>query len=92
MALNVAAVAPAATVTDVGTVSQLEFLVSVTFDPPAGAAVLKVTVQVLTSFGRRLAGLQVRPESVPAGIIEPPPEDVMLSPFPLGSVPVRFDI
>jgi hypothetical protein len=37
VALNVAVVAPAATVTDAGTVSKVLLLPSVTLDPPAGA-------------------------------------------------------
>jgi hypothetical protein len=65
VAVKVAAVAPAATVTDAGMVSQALFLVSVTFDPPVGAAVLKVTVHVLTPLGLRLVGLQVSAERRP---------------------------
>jgi hypothetical protein len=37
VALNVAVVAPAATVTDAGTVSEALLLASVTLDPPVGA-------------------------------------------------------
>lgn len=38
VALNVAVVAPAATVTDAGTVSRVLLLASVTAEPPTGAA------------------------------------------------------
>jgi hypothetical protein len=57
VALNVAVVADAATVTDVGTVSVPFVFVSATTAPPAGAACVKVTVQVLEAFGPRLVGL-----------------------------------
>jgi hypothetical protein len=57
VALNVAVAAPAATVTDAGTVSEALLLASVTVDPPAGAVCAKVTVQPLTAFCPRLAGL-----------------------------------
>jgi hypothetical protein len=63
VALNVALVAPAATVADAGTVSRLLLLFSVTVDPPAGAAEFKVTVHVLTPLGLRLVGLQVSAET-----------------------------
>jgi hypothetical protein len=60
VALNVAVVAPAATVTDAGTVREALLLASVTFEPPAGAAGAIVTVHVLTAPCPRLAGLQER--------------------------------
>jgi hypothetical protein len=62
VALKVAVVAPAATVTDAGTVSEVLLLASVTLDPPVGAAWVSVTVQVLTAFCPRLMGLQPTPE------------------------------
>jgi hypothetical protein len=58
VALNVAAVAAAPTVTEPGTVSVALVSVSVTAAPPAGAALVRVTVQVLEAFGPRLVGLQ----------------------------------
>jgi hypothetical protein len=58
VALNVPVVAPAATVADAGMVSVLLVLVSVTLAPPAGAALVNVTVQVLEAFAPRLAGVQ----------------------------------
>ena len=49
VALKVAVVAPAATVTEAGTVSRALLLASVTLVPPVGAAWVTVTVQVLTA-------------------------------------------
>jgi len=60
--LNVADVAPAATVTDPGTVSADPVSDKVTTAPPAGATLVKVTLQVLDAFCPRLAGLQLRVE------------------------------
>jgi hypothetical protein len=57
VALNVAVVAAAATVTDAGTVSVGLVLVRVTIAPPAGAALVRVTVQALDPFRPRLVGL-----------------------------------
>ena len=58
VALNVAVVALAATVTDAGTVSVALLLDRVTLAAPVGAGWVSVTVQVLEAFGPRLAGLQ----------------------------------
>jgi hypothetical protein len=63
VAPNVAVVAPAATVTDAGTVSAALLLASVTLDPPAGAVWVSVTVQMLTELCPRLAGLQATPDT-----------------------------
>jgi hypothetical protein len=63
VALNVAVVAPAATVTDAGTVSEALLLASVTLDPPVGAVWVRVTVHVLTALCPRLVGLQARVET-----------------------------
>jgi hypothetical protein len=57
VALKVAVVAAAATVTDAGTVRVVLVLVSVTNAPPAGATLVNVTVHVLEAFCPRLAGL-----------------------------------
>ena len=62
VALNVALVAPAATVTDAGTVSRALLLANVTLDPPAGAAWLSVTVHVPAALCPRLARLQATVE------------------------------
>jgi hypothetical protein len=56
-ALKVAVVAAVATVTDTGTVSVVLVFVSITNAPPAGAALVSVTVQVLEAFCPRLVGL-----------------------------------
>ncbi len=62
VALNVAVVAPEATVTDAGTVSEALLLPNFTLDPLPGAASASVTVHVLTALCPRLVGLQVRLE------------------------------
>ena len=61
--MNVAVVAPAATVTVPGTVSKALLLPSVTLDPPAGAVCVNVTVHVLTALCPRLVGLQATPDT-----------------------------
>ena len=48
--------------TDAGTVSEVLLLASVTLDPPATAAWVSVTVQVLTALCPRPAGTQATPE------------------------------
>jgi hypothetical protein len=63
VALKVAVVVPAGTVTDAGTASAVSLLASVTFEPPVGAVWVSVTVQVLTALGLRLVGLQARPDT-----------------------------
>jgi hypothetical protein len=55
-----AEVAPAATVTEAGTEREALFLDSVTTEPPAGAALLRVTVQVEEAPEVREVGLQER--------------------------------
>ncbi len=57
VALKVAVVAAAATVTDVGTVRVAFVFVSAIAAPPAGAACVRVTVQVLEAFCPKLVGL-----------------------------------
>jgi hypothetical protein len=63
VAVKVAAVAEAATVTDAGTVRVALVLASVTAAPPAGAAVVSVTVHLLEELGPRLVGLQASEET-----------------------------
>jgi len=63
VALNVALVALAATVTDAGTASEELVLESAILAPPAGAGRVKVTLQVLDEFGPRLAGLHESEET-----------------------------
>jgi hypothetical protein len=57
VALKVAVVVAAVTVTDAGTVSVALVFVSVTNAQPAGATLLSVTVQALEAFCPRLVGL-----------------------------------
>jgi hypothetical protein len=63
VALKVAEVAAAATVTDVGTVSVELVFVSVTLAPPVGAGWVKVTVQVVKELGPTLVGEQASEET-----------------------------
>jgi hypothetical protein len=58
VALKVTDVAPAATVTDEGTVRVELLLDNVTLAPPVGAGCVRATVQVLKVFGPRLVGVQ----------------------------------
>jgi len=58
VAVKVAEVAAAATVTEVGTVRAVLPLAKVTTAPPVGAGFVRVTVQVLEAFDARLLGLQ----------------------------------
>jgi hypothetical protein len=63
LALKVAELAAAATVTDAGTVSVELVLDSETEAPPEGAALVRETVQVLEAFGPRAAGAQASEET-----------------------------
>jgi hypothetical protein len=63
VALKVAEVAAAVTVTDPGTMRFVFVLVRVMVAPPVGAALVKVTVQVLEELTPRLAGLQASEET-----------------------------
>jgi hypothetical protein len=63
VALKVAEVAAAATVTDAGTVRVVLVLVRVKRMPPLGAGWERVTVQVLDEFGPRLVGLHDKEET-----------------------------
>jgi len=65
--LKVAAIAPAATVTDAGTASEVLLLASVTLEPPAGAVWVSVTVQALTAVWPRVVGLQATLETRTGG-------------------------
>jgi len=60
--LNVAVVAPAATLTEVGVVSTVLLSETATLAPP-GAALVRVTVQVLEALGPRLLGVQPSEET-----------------------------
>ena len=63
VALKVAEVAAAATVTEAGTVRVLLVLLRVTEAPPVGAGWVRVTVQVLEELGPRLVGVQASEET-----------------------------
>ena len=67
VAVKPAVVAPAATATEVGTVSSVLFEAKATVDPPDGAAALNVTVQVLEAPDARLAGLHCSNDTATAG-------------------------
>jgi hypothetical protein len=85
LALKFAVVAPAATVTEAGTVSEVLLLASVTLTPPVGAAELKTTVQLEAALALRFTGLQVTDEMVGTMMLPPVPETV--SPVPVTSTP-----
>jgi len=63
VALKVAVVAPAATVTEAGTLRRAFLLASATAAPPAGAVWVSVTVHRLTAPWPRLVRLQDTPET-----------------------------
>jgi hypothetical protein len=63
VALKVAVVAPAATLTEVGVVSTVLLSERATLAPPVGAALVKVTVQVLEALGPRLLGVQAKADT-----------------------------
>lgn len=71
MAVNDAEVAPDATVTEAGRVRSVLLLVSVTFEPPDGAAALSVAVQVVVPPPFTVPGLQTSEEM--AGTVTTPP-------------------
>ena len=64
VALKVAVVAPAATVTEAGTVSRALLLERPTAAPPVSAALASVTVQVPAAPEFRLVGLHASEETV----------------------------
>jgi hypothetical protein len=63
VALKVAVLAPAATLTEVGVVSTVLLSERATLAPPVGAALVKVTVQLLEALGPRLLGAQPRDDT-----------------------------
>ena len=64
VAVKVAVVAAAATATEAGTVNSALLLESETDDPPVGAALERVTVQVEVAALARLAGVQANVDTV----------------------------
>ena len=75
VAVNVALVAFAATLTEGGTVSSVLLLDSNIVEPPTGAAVLSVTEQFALLLGLRLAGLHVTEEAAGTAITPVPAAD-----------------
>lgn len=67
LTVNVAEVAPPATVTEAGVLRDLLLSDKDTVRPPAGATWASVTVQLLLCPEVRLVGLHVKAESVEAG-------------------------
>ena len=63
VALKVAVVAVACTVTDAGTVNVESSLDRVTLAPPVGAGWVRVTVQMLEELGPTLVGVQANEET-----------------------------
>jgi hypothetical protein len=63
LALKLPVVAPAATVTEVGTVKAAWLLLKDTAAPPDGAGLVSVTVQELEAFDPRLVGLHAREDT-----------------------------
>jgi len=61
--VKIAVVAPAATVTEAGTVSEELLSDTATAAPPVEAGLVSVTVQVLDATGPSVVGLQVRAET-----------------------------
>jgi hypothetical protein len=88
VALKLAVVAPAVTVTDAGTVSSVLLLASVTLAPPVGAALLKVTVQLEAELVFRLTGLHTTDEMM--GTVTVPPAPETLSPLPAALTPIAL--
>ena len=88
MALKVAEVAAAVTVTEAGPVRVGLVLDRVTIAPPVGAALVRVTVQVLEELGPRLVGLQVSAEISTGATTEmlPPVADMGMA-FPAADAP-----
>ena len=83
---KVAEVAPAATVTEAGTVRAALSSERETALPPVGAALVRVTVQVLEAPAARLVGVQAREERAVEATREreavrdtPPKEAVMVA-------------
>jgi hypothetical protein len=67
--VKVAVVLPAATVTEAGTVAAVVLLVRATEMPPAGAALLKVTVPMEEAPRATLVGLSDTEESAAAAVM-----------------------
>ncbi len=62
--VNVAQVAAATTVTDVGTITPELLVDSPTLAPPAGAACVRLTVQLLDAFAPKALGLHASEDTL----------------------------
>jgi hypothetical protein len=91
VALKVAVVAPAVTVTEAGTVSEVLLLASVTIDPPFGAAVFRVAVQLAAEPEPKLAGLHIRDEMAGTATIAFVTAETV-RPSPIASTPTALVI
>lgn len=91
VAVNVAVVAFAATITDAGTVKSVLLLESDIVEPVAGAAVLRITEQFALLLGLMLIGLQVTEETAGTAITpEPAPETA--NPLASAAAPSALDM
>ena len=89
LAWNVVLVAVAGTVIEAGT-DKLALLSEIrTTVPPVGAAMDRVTVQVVEAPEVRLFGVHWSPETAGSTLIDPP-VPVMFASVPLGSVPITL--
>ena len=91
VALNVPVVAPGATVTDAGTVREPLLLESVRVEPPAGAAVFKVTEQPATPLPERLMGVHETEERRGTAMIPPAVENDGNC-VAVGDTPIAFEM
>jgi hypothetical protein len=89
VAWNVVLVAPAGTVIEVVADRQILLSKIATSDPPVGAAIDSVTVQVVEVPELRLAGVHCSPETAGNTPIDPP-VPVMFASVPSGSVPITL--
>ena len=91
MPLNVAVVAPAATVSEAGTESRVLLLASVTVAPPVGATVFSVNTQLELALEFRLAGVHATDEMVGTRMIPVVPADAVTT-LPVVLTPIGFAI
>jgi hypothetical protein len=87
VAVNVAVVNPALTVTEAGTVTEALLLDRLTLAPPAGAAAVRVTVQVLVPGVTTEAGVQLRLAGCGRVMVTVPPAVITAIGSPPGVVP-----
>ena len=91
VAVKLAVVAPAATVTDAGTVSAALLSETVTLEPPAGAAAERLTVQFDLAPEARAAGVHCREETETVELtLMTPPLAETLTAAPAGDAPTTL--